>query len=331
METLKGKGERNSSIDFCKGVLILFVVLGHVILGGLRENVVRYVIYGFHMATFFGISGYMFREEKVRQMKFNDLVKKYFYRIILPWMVAVNLYYVLNHFDNIGSINIRAYLLAWIYPYYHLWYVPTYMIYIFSTWIVFKIFNKSTFKKYIILITLSFVIPLILKKIPTIICGIDVKVIIGLVGEIWQGYYLFFLIGLLMQRMVKYCNSNIAKILVGCTIISVIVRIWLFGHTNQIVSSINRYFFGVGIVILVCYICHEKLIKGCKIIEWCGRNSYAIYLWHIVGKMWTIRIVGMGEEYKYYLTNIFFFMVLCGGFYIGNKVKYLRMIYGGVR
>lgn len=45
---------------------------------------------------------------------------------------------------------------------------------------------------------------------------------------------------------------------------------------------------GLSILGLACYICNKKLIKGCEIIQWFGRNSYAIYLWHVIGKICTI-------------------------------------------
>ena len=40
--------ERNRSIDTLKGLLIFTVVLGHVLLGTLDENPLRYLIYSFH-------------------------------------------------------------------------------------------------------------------------------------------------------------------------------------------------------------------------------------------------------------------------------------------
>ena len=40
---------RNYSIDTVKGFLILCVIIGHVLLGSLEQNVFRYVIYSFHM------------------------------------------------------------------------------------------------------------------------------------------------------------------------------------------------------------------------------------------------------------------------------------------
>lgn len=44
---------RNRSVDAVKGILIFLVVIGHVLLGTLDENIIRYTIYSFHMPAFF--------------------------------------------------------------------------------------------------------------------------------------------------------------------------------------------------------------------------------------------------------------------------------------
>lgn len=50
---------RNNTIDIAKGFLIICVILGHLLLDTLNENVVRYVIYSFHMPLFMFLSGYL--------------------------------------------------------------------------------------------------------------------------------------------------------------------------------------------------------------------------------------------------------------------------------
>lgn len=39
----------NRSIDFMKGILTIFVVIGHSLSGNLREVFPRYMIYSFHI------------------------------------------------------------------------------------------------------------------------------------------------------------------------------------------------------------------------------------------------------------------------------------------
>ena len=60
---------RDKTIDFIKGILILFVILGHTTLG-LTDmysfddtmNGITNVIYSFHMPCFIAVSGFLYRE-----------------------------------------------------------------------------------------------------------------------------------------------------------------------------------------------------------------------------------------------------------------------------
>jgi len=55
---------RNPNIDFVKGLLIVFVVIGHILRGSLSDDLLRYIIYLFHMPLFIGLSGFLFNPAK---------------------------------------------------------------------------------------------------------------------------------------------------------------------------------------------------------------------------------------------------------------------------
>ena len=80
--------KRNDSIDFVKGVLIIFVILGHVVLGTISGNLIRGVIYSFHMPLFLFVSGYMINLDRLMSQSFNDLFSKYWDRMLKAWLVA---------------------------------------------------------------------------------------------------------------------------------------------------------------------------------------------------------------------------------------------------
>ena len=75
--------------DFIKGLLIILVFMGHIIPGVLRETLPRYVIYSFHMPLFIGISGFLLNIRKMIELSFIKLLQKYWRRMILPWIIAV--------------------------------------------------------------------------------------------------------------------------------------------------------------------------------------------------------------------------------------------------
>ena len=76
----------NQSIDFVKGILILLVFLGHLIIGKIEDNLVRYFIYSFHMPLFIGISGYLFNFNSLNNNP-KVFIKKLFGRILIPYIL----------------------------------------------------------------------------------------------------------------------------------------------------------------------------------------------------------------------------------------------------
>lgn len=70
---------RNTTIDICKGIGILLVVLGHL------PNIFGSVIYSFHMGLFFILSGWCFKTSYLDN-KFT-FVKRRFIQIFLPFLL----------------------------------------------------------------------------------------------------------------------------------------------------------------------------------------------------------------------------------------------------
>lgn len=86
-----------AGIDYLKGLLLLFVFLGHLLPGTLSENFVRYLIYSFHMPLFIGISGALLTPASLARSSLRQLVARYFGRMLLPWLVACVVYYPVNN------------------------------------------------------------------------------------------------------------------------------------------------------------------------------------------------------------------------------------------
>lgn len=116
---------RNGSIDSIKGVLIISVVLGHLLLGSLDENSLRYFIYSFHMPAFFFISGYLLKYEKLKEIPLMKLVIKYWRRMLKPWLFAWTFYTLYQLRDDLSFYSIIKAIFR---PYYHLWFVPALFI-----------------------------------------------------------------------------------------------------------------------------------------------------------------------------------------------------------
>ena len=113
---------RNEAFDAAKGVLIILVIIGHVLLGSLSENLSREIIYFFHMPLFLGISGF-FTKRKLIESSFSQIIKKLKNRLILPFLIAFIFFTVLFLLSQ-NELNLRGLFRQIIYPYYHLWYIP---------------------------------------------------------------------------------------------------------------------------------------------------------------------------------------------------------------
>lgn len=131
--------ERNSSIDYIKGSLIFTVIIGHILLGSLDANLIRYVIYSFHMPAFFFISGYLLNIEKIRLLCFCQLIGKYWKRVLLPWSIAWVVYTAYVVYDNLSFGAVANNILN---PYYHLWYVPSLFMMIVIVWTASRYFDN---------------------------------------------------------------------------------------------------------------------------------------------------------------------------------------------
>lgn len=82
----------NHSIDKIKGIGIIAVVLGHLLLGSVSDNFLRYVIYSFHMPLFFFISGWLLNTDKLSKITLSEFISKYGKRMLLWWLVAWIIY-----------------------------------------------------------------------------------------------------------------------------------------------------------------------------------------------------------------------------------------------
>ena len=81
---LANKENRNHSIDFLKGILIILVVIGHSISGELRETFSRYLIYGFHMPLFIFVGGILFSYDLSKKGQLKKTVSKLVKRLLIP-------------------------------------------------------------------------------------------------------------------------------------------------------------------------------------------------------------------------------------------------------
>ncbi len=145
--TKKGFSKRNPNIDFLKGLLIFLVIAGHLLSGSIRGSLPRYLIYSFHMPLFIALTGYLIRPEGLLSLTFPALIRKYFYRLLLPWLLALQIFYLVNHLGCLDTLSLSSYLSSYWDIYFHLWYIPGLLVWIFLSYFLLKLFSALAARK----------------------------------------------------------------------------------------------------------------------------------------------------------------------------------------
>ena len=73
---------RKPEFDILKGLLIIFVVIGHVVNG---DSEVHTVIFWFHMPVFLMTSGYFIKDVPIDKSCFNKTLSKLLNRYLVPY------------------------------------------------------------------------------------------------------------------------------------------------------------------------------------------------------------------------------------------------------
>lgn len=277
--------ERNRSIDTLKGLLILTVVLGHVLLGALDDNPVRYLIYSFHMPVFFFVSGYLLNVEKTKQTPIRDILTKYWRRMLKPWCVAWVVYSLYAMHDNFSLSSLLHNMYS---PYYHLWFVPSLFLCILIFTAIQKKANDSS-----IAYMGTFCLSLFLFNLHDSPYAITTSFL--------SCHFLFFLV------LGSLCKTLIINSIRGGKIILVCFAAILLAN-NTLGMPVDKYrsFFMLPICATLCIFGFLPVMARntvhVRFLELWGKKSLEIYLWHVIPIMVIKYFFGKNEITYYIIT-----------------------------
>lgn len=270
---------RLRNIDLLKGILILLVIIGHILQGTFSENIWRYIIYTFHMPLFIGISGYLLNYTKIGQLNFTDLFKKYFFRVIFPWAIAVIVYLLADHYKGLSIKSIPSLLgNAFLLPYYHLWFIAAFLSWILIAWLSKKIKLPLQY-----LLAISFFISVgsyILQQYPVYKGMGTLSDICDVILYTFRPFYLiFFVTGMYLRA-----NSPKVNVPVFSGIIALLFafNIYLFFHPILPLIIALYFVFNLFALCLLLELANKNRLPFNKVLEWIGVNSLGIYLWHLL-------------------------------------------------
>ena len=274
------------SFDLLKGILIILVILGWAILGSHTSEFSRYIIYSFHMPLFFGVTGFLLLKGKLSNLSFLELLKKYFRRMMIPWMIVVLLVFFLGIQDRYSQLNIKNLLLSFIFPVSHLWFIIDLFIFIIILWFCIRknISNKILFS---LLIPLA-IIPLTIRYLNLTSPG---ELVYNIISVHRPDFFIFFVLGFVIRNnvSVKKFITNHLNPIVFIIILLIVFRVIYFFMIDELFSSVfySIDFYLLNIVLIACIfgvflkypsISHLQL-KIFSWLQWIGRNSLGVYLY----------------------------------------------------
>ncbi len=123
---------KNPTMDMVKGILILLVMGGHAMELADAHGVILWFGSGFRMPLMLGISGYLLNLVRIRNDAWQELLRRYANRMLLPWLIATAVYVSVSDFPVSWDLPITLLLR----PPFHLWYIPVLFFLILLTRLV---------------------------------------------------------------------------------------------------------------------------------------------------------------------------------------------------
>lgn len=263
---------RDNRIDTLKGLLIILVVIGHVILSLDNINILNHAVMGaiyvFHMPLFILISGYLTKnpDDQTPSKMWKGVLNIFITLVIFQFLSAIRVYFY-------GASFVKA-ILA--FPFGVLWYLLS-LIY----WRIMLYYT-----------------PRWLLKRPLLYLGIAamVAVLCGLthLGKSFSfqrtlNFYIFFLMGYYYRQgllNMRWWHNNILH--GALTVVLLPLIFWLYPHCGNVMNGADHYnLAGIPqkILILTCSISTSllvfNLVKDFKWLRPIGQDSLFYYLYHI--------------------------------------------------
>lgn len=273
---------RSDGIDYLRGILILLVIVGHVVVGSLHENWIRYPIHAFHMPLFIGITGYLLNAKTLRDISLFNVGIRYWWRMILPFSLAFIFFTGILFFHAYQESRVTfGLLLSYLHtPYYHLWFIPTMMIWVLA----YRFMLKTPIPLLSILLLFAF-ISLYWGSVPR---EEQIAKVVPFLNKKVVYFFSFFLFGAWLRTInletVLGFIKNFRNLLIVSLVISSFFYLKHIGFEPKTIRGIAWLVLNMVLMILLLPQMKSLALPETKInqtIVAMGRNSLPIYLWHV--------------------------------------------------
>lgn len=305
-------------IDFCRGMAIILVILGHCVgrIGSSKvETLVNVLICSFHMPLFFFLSGLNTKTE----VNSKDYIVKRIKKLFLPLLFFSFFMFAYKMMKAYGSGSIEIFLdsnLKGKGLYYLLaltrksmvseyWFLPA----IFVSEIIFRMAIRICKNKYVI-----FSVAVIIM-ILSLIGKNAMDWVLPFASEIAMLCFPFYVLGYYSKECFFYNRKKYLRLF--C-----ILCLFLIGNFAAIVAklgAVNIYGLQVRNIFLF-------------IINACSGTCFAIYISKLINKIDFINYLGRNTLLVYCLHYFFleFFAILHTNLNLGYRLKGLSFLYAGI-
>lgn len=303
------------------------MIVGHILPGTVTDSFSRFLIYSFHMPLFIAIAGYFFGSMDLKNISFVQLFKKYEFRLIYPWLIALVAYSLYQDWDVLFIEN--KYVVLWDSfrkPYYHLWFVPGLLGYVFSTWVVSKV--KLSVNILLIVSVLLSVSSMVLKEHRILfVVYPDIKEYVDvLLSTFRPHYFTFFVLGIWVRRTPLQKINPFLPYLSVMGLLALLVSFFLHQRDIYIFAF---YFFNFFFAIWMLKLSEKRFFPNVRVLQWIGVNSLGIYLWHQYPLMIVKEHINDSQSFLLYASLVVASILIIGFIYYIGKNKWInRTLFG---
>ena len=315
---------RNVAIDQLRGGLIALVIVGHIVLGSVHDNLVRYAIYAFHMPLFIVLTGYLINTPLLLRQSMSATLSRYWQRVLKPFVVAFIFFtgVLALHAWQENRLDGGWLVFSLVSPYYHLWFVPTLVMWVVGLAVILKTKIPLWFA---LVVSVAFsllwasVAP---EQLPKLIALLQSKKVVY--------FFSFFLLGVALRQWqaegrLQALGRYLPVLILVCGSAALVYMLGI-GAVKTPIKAITWYVFNVSLFLIALNWIHiaapvrsiDVVQKSQPVVsfaqsaaqqfEMMGRLSLPIYLWHVL-PLFLLKGFDIHQTHTfiYYLTGI----VLC--------------------
>jgi len=255
--------------------------------------------------------------------------------MIIPWVIASVLYFIiLVQLDEV-SLESKEIVLFFASPYNHLWFVPALFAWVIILWVLLR-FSLSAEK--ILVLALAFTAFWVLlissdRLFDMVSIGsMDEILRFKAFGNLLIFFFFGFYLGVQFRNEGSKCSRNKRLILIFTvfSIVLFVMRVLYFYRVNEPFLTLDYYLLDLLLISIVLLMVKDFGAEQLECVKWIGKNSLAVYLYHVVIILFSLEFFYQEIPLeRWYLVTFVMFLLLLPLIHVTSKVRAVnRYLFG---